>query len=232
MMRNRHDVEPSGERPPSCLPRFALAGLAAFLCVLMGCSSPPDIHYYDIRLPDPPPATSGQDASSSVGPLPIRLVGVDLPAHLDLPEIFYRKSLYQAGYYDYHRWVRPLSESLEAELVRYLEKTGHFAVICDRRTDRDPAALRNAAPAALHIKVIEFNENDGQGDLWTVEAEFLVRIDNLPGGTTRRATLARSFPVSRRNAAGTVEALNLVFAEIVGDIVLEFGGVHELRGEK
>ncbi len=228
-MRHRYEIKESVGRSLSCPARSVLAGLAALLCALIGCSSPPDIHYYDIRLPDPPslPGVSSDvvpGVSSDAGPLPIRLVGVDLPAHLDLPEIFYRKSLYQAGYYEYHRWVRPLSESLEAELVRYLEKTGRFAVIGDRKADADLPLPGGDAPTGLHINVIEFNESDGEGDLWTVEAEFRVRFDNLPGGTTRSATLSRSFPVSRRNAAGTVEALNLVFAEIVGELVDELGG--------
>jgi len=191
--------------------RFLLVPAALAACVIAavlqtaGCASPPDVKYHDIKLAAPEAA-----AGSPLGSLHLEQVSV--PAHLDQAEIFYRTSAYDAGYYDYHLWVRPLSESLAFELLEYLRATGRFGTLAGP-DERSPGAW------SMRLKVLEFAENDSGGAVWTADVELLVRLREPATGRSRETRLARRIPLNARNAAGTVEALNRALSELSGEIL-------------
>ena len=181
--------------------RFGLAAALGATLLLMACSSPPETRYYDIRLPDP-----GSIAGAPLGRIIVDEVAV--PDHLDGPEIFYRSSAYEAGYYGYHLWVRPLSTSLSAEIVAYLIRTGRFEEVVG-----PPEAL-GAEGIRLSVTVREFAEIDGGGDVWTADVDVAFRLEDASARRHAERTITRSVPIAPRNAAGTVAALNQAWAEV------------------
>jgi|GEM_PF-6527506 len=188
--------------------RFALGAGLGLTFLLVACASPPETRYYDIRLPDP-----GSVAGASLGKVIVDAVTV--PDHLDGPEIFYRTSTYEAGYYGYHLWVRPLSESLSDEIVAYLKSTGRFERVSA------PPETPGAGGIHLSLAIREFAEIDGEGDVWTAA----IHVDlKLGDGSARRPverTIRRSEPIAPRNAGGTVVALNKAWSEVAEAILHE-----------
>jgi len=179
------------------------------LILVTACSSPPETRYYDIRLPDP-----AQSEGPRIGCVKVEEVAV--PHHLDGPEIFYRSSTYEAGYYGYHQWVRPLSDSLFSEIVAYLGKTGRFERVVG------PTEPLGEDDVRLRISVREFTENDGDGDAWIADVHVAVKLGD--GGVAQRRremSIRRSVPISPRNAAGVVAALNEAWAQVAAAIVDE-----------
>jgi uncharacterized lipoprotein YmbA len=179
--------------------------LGALLLLAAGCASPPAVQFHDIRLAMPEAYTE-----SDLGAL--QLERVTVPTHLDRAEIFYRTTEYDAGYYEYHHWVRPLSESLPSELMAYLRATGRFGSLAGP-DERLPAALR------MRIKVLEFAENDAGGEVWHADVALLVRMHDPSTGLSLEETLKRSVPLKVRNASGAVEALNRALSAAAGDIL-------------
>jgi uncharacterized lipoprotein YmbA len=197
----------SAGRPDSIRVRGVLAAAAAAVLILAaGCASAPEVRYHDIKL-EAPEATAG-DALGS-----LHLERITVPAHLDELEIFYRTSAYDAGYYTYHHWIRPLSASLESELLGYLRASGRFSSLTG--TDERPSADRSLL--TMRLKVLEFAENGSAGDVWNADVAVLVRLKQPATGRSRETTLRRSVPLNTRNAAGTVEALNRALAAIAAD---------------
>lgn len=188
--------------------RFGLAGALGLSFLLLACSSPPETRYYDIRLPDPSP-----NAGLSLGCIIVDEVAV--PDHLAGPEIFYRSSAYEAGYYGYHLWVRPLSASLSSEIVAYLGKTDRFENVVGPREALHVRGVR------LSVAVEEFAEIDGGGDVWRADVHVAVRLEDESAGRRSDLTIRRSAPIAPRNAVGTVAALNKAWAEVVEAVLDE-----------
>jgi len=208
MVRETRNERGEGPGVHGFPPRAGLAALLTFVMIAGACAAPPEVHYYDIRLPDPTPAQ--RIAGKGTGSVAVESVVV--PDYLDLPEIFYRKSAFEAGYYAYRRWVRPLSQSLAAELARYLRRSGRFAAVAGPGEDLPGAAT-------VSIEVLSFNENDGERGKWTARAVFLVMIERPGSASPRRTLVERTVPIERRCASGAVQALNGAFAGIAADIL-------------
>ncbi len=189
--------------------RTTLASVLLF--VLAGCSSTvPAVHYYDLRLPLPRETLGGVEGESSS----VKLIDVVVPAYLNLPEIFYRTSSFEANYYEYHRWVRPLSESIESELLRSLRATGRFSRV---------AGVGDKIPNAclVELRILDFNEEDRSGEDWIARICMVVTLIDSREDRTIEKVLSEAEPVTERNAAGTVRALNRAFSRIIAAIVSE-----------
>lgn len=168
-----------------------------------GCGSLPDTHYYDIQIS---PVHEGRAAEEGGVGSGVWLDTVEVPTHLEGPGIFYRASSYEAGFYEYHRWIRPLSEGLTEGMMDYLKADGRFPVLAGQEDPVPPGAVM------LRIKVLECNEVDfqeGKGsDHWI--ARLRLRATMIaPGGDPRKDLwIEEETRVKEQNACGVVRAIH------------------------
>ncbi len=91
--------------------------------MLSGCAKIPFTHYYTFH-----PDLVGK-LSASASPVPVVLaIGTfeaDIPYKQD--RIVFRTSPYEVGFYEYHKWLRPLTELVLDKIVRQGKASGFFA---------------------------------------------------------------------------------------------------------
>jgi uncharacterized lipoprotein YmbA len=182
-----------------------LAGMV--LALLAGCGSPPITHYYDIQ-PSPDPAGSAKDRT---GADCLHLLEVRVPEHLDGPRIFYRSSHYEAGRYEYHRWIRPLSDAIAGEFLKYLRAKNRFASLAGPLDPRRPGAVEAS------LVVDECNEVDlvAEGaSQWIARISMRMILEDPDSASRREVAFQEEIPVSERNASGVVTAINEGLARI------------------
>jgi ABC-type uncharacterized transport system auxiliary subunit len=92
------------------------------VCVLFGCVQIPLIHYYTFD-----PDTVGEPPNSTA-PLPYVLaIGAfeaDVPYQQD--KIVFRTPPYEVAFYEYHKWLRPLTELASTKVLQQVANAGIF----------------------------------------------------------------------------------------------------------
>jgi uncharacterized lipoprotein YmbA len=185
------------------IPLFA----GTLLVCLAACGAPPVTQYYDIQpFPERP---AGADEPQ--GAMRMHLLEVRVPAHLDDPRIFYRSSRYEAGRYEYHRWIRPLSEALAEAFLGYLRASNRFDRLAGPLDPR-----RGEMPEAVLV-VEECNEVDrieADGSRWVARISMRLILTEPGSSNPVERVFHEEIPVGERNASGVVAAINDGLARI------------------
>jgi ABC-type uncharacterized transport system auxiliary subunit len=171
----------------------AAAGL--LFAAASGCGGARPSRYYEMELPT-------MATSATVTPYPISL----LVGRINAPHLFrddrivYRTSPFELGTYEYHRWVEPPTEMLEAMLVRELRSTGRF-----RSVGRVGSSSRGDYVVRGRLSRLE--EVDENGVAAGVEFE-LELFQNKTGAVVWSRVYSHDEPVSSKAVPEVVKALN------------------------
>jgi cholesterol transport system auxiliary component len=176
--------------------RKRLLLLAAVAAMVWGgaCGAARPSKYYALEVPAGSAATSGDGGTSL-------LVGrITAPHVYRDSRIVYRSSGTEMGAYEYHRWVEPPPEMLEAMLVRALRASGKYQSVQHLRSNaRGDYILRGR----LH----EFEEvNDPQlGARVVLEIEL---YDQEKGTVPWSQFYSHTEPVNGKDVPAVVAAFN------------------------
>lgn len=91
--------------------------------LLFGCAQVPLTHYYTFN-PDSV-ATSSVSTAPVSAVLAIGTIEADVPYQQD--RIAFRTSPYEVGFYEYQKWLRPLPELVQTQMLRQAKASGLFA---------------------------------------------------------------------------------------------------------
>ena len=97
--------------------------LAAAFCILSGCATVPNTHYYTFR-PTLSASLQGDEATRSPFSLSVEGYGGDVPYQQD--KIVFRISAYEINFYEYHRWLRPPTELVTEQVLKQAGASGLF----------------------------------------------------------------------------------------------------------
>ena len=149
----------------------------------------------------------------------VQLIGVAVPSFLEGPRIFYRPSRYEAGHYEYHRWVRPLSEAIAQEFQQYVRATGRLAWVGGPEESIVPGACR------VRLQVLDLNEVDHENGEWTARVTLCVRLQSPDDRPAREYRIVEESRIQPRNPKGFVEAVNRSLDQVmvrIVDIIVDF----------
>lgn len=174
--------------------QFVLLACAAALC---SCGSVRPSKYYTLEVP------SGSGApAASVNPYAAAL----LVGRLSTPHLYrdtrvvYRTGATEIGTYEYHRWVEPPTDMLEAALMRVLRASGKYTSV-----QRQGANARG--DYIVRGRLNEFGEVNA-GAL-TARVSFEMDLYDVKSGTTVWSHLySHDEPVNGKEVPAVVEALN------------------------
>ena len=174
--------------------RHSLMSLTLPLALLLSaCGASRPNKYYAIELPSSRPASSGT--------LPVSL----LVGHIAAPHVFrddrivYRTGSTELGTYEYHRWVEPPTEMLEAMLIRLLRDSGRYqSVQMQRSNARGDFILRG--------RLTDLEEVSGPPVMARVALEIEL-YDVKDGATVWSQYYSYDEPVQGKQVSAVVEAL-------------------------
>ncbi len=102
--------------------------ISVWLVILSGCAQVPFTHYYTFDPDNVGQADIGESPAASP-PAPVVLaIGTfeaDVPYQQD--RIAFRRSAYEVGFYEYHKWLRPLTDLVQAEMIRQSKASSLFS---------------------------------------------------------------------------------------------------------
>lgn len=161
---------------------------------LGSCGAVRPSQFYRLEIPSDPPA--------SVGTFPVTL----LIGRLDAPHLYrdtrlvYRSSATQMNTYEYHRWVEPPTDMLQAILMRTLRASGKYQSVQSQGSNaRGDYIVRGR----LH----QFEEVD-DGAVSTRVAFEIELYSQESGTTVWTHYYAGDEPVGTKSVPAVVDALN------------------------
>lgn len=140
----------------------------------------------------------------------VQLLEVRVPEPLDDRRIFYRSSRFEAGHYEYHRWIRSPSEALADELVRFLAAANCFSQVAGPDDPLIPDA------AKVRVWVDDLNEIDTtletddahKDQAWSAKVSFRIQIMRTAHDEGGPLRIEEEEPVRMRSAKGVAIAIN------------------------
>ncbi|MBU0754531.1 MAG: PqiC family protein [Planctomycetes bacterium] len=190
------------------------------LSLLTSCAGTPVRRYYDLQ---PEPDFGEFEVQADLLGL-VHLTAVQVPDFLNDPRLFYRSSRFEAGYYEYHRWVRPLSEALADTFLKSLRTSGCFHSVMGPSDGRTPWTLQ------VLVKVEAFNEVDRAENgeqVWTACAALRFFMTSSSGTEMDSFLIEETVEIPDRNAGGVVQGLNQALDRALPRAmkeILEFAG--------
>lgn len=190
--------------PSKVIVRLFAFFLLPIALLLAGCGAARPIKFYSLDLPTNSPANaSAHDVNLLVG-------RVTAPHLLRDTRIVYRTGGTEKGAYEYHRWVEPPTDMLEALLLRALRASGKYRSVQPLRSNaRGDFILRGR----LH----EFEEVSGS----SLAARVVLEMDlfEASSGTTVWSHLyRRDESVEGKDVPTVVEAFNRNAQRALGEI--------------
>ena len=184
----------------------ALAPLAAACITAAGCGGARPSKYYQLS----PPTGSAEVASQD--PLPLSLLlGPIYTSHLYREDrIVYSSEHEQMGTYETERWSEPPVEMFRDVLLRKLRGSGRY---------RDVNAQRSGAHGdyLLRGRLYDFKEVTGKSFAARLSFELEMH-DTKTNGTVWRHTYNYDEPVSGKNVASVVAALDRNVQRATGEV--------------
>ena len=175
--------------------RFATAAVSLGIVLLFSsCGAVRPSKYYTLDLPAAAPAAANSYPAAL-------LVGRLSAPHLYRDtRVVYRTGATEIGTYEYHRWVEPPTDMLEAMLMRVLRDSGKY-----------PSVQRQGANARgdyiVRGRLNEFGEVNAGG--LTARISFEMELYDVKSGTTVWSHFyAHDEPVNGKDVPAVVEALN------------------------
>lgn len=178
---------------------------AALATGLASCGAARPSKYYMLEIPSAPPSMEGAHAVSM-------LVGRLSAPHLYRDtRVVYRTGSTEIGTYEYHRWVEPPPDMLEAVLMRMLRASGKYQSVQSQGSNaRGDYLLRGR----LH----QFEEVSASGLAARVAFEFEL-YDMKTGTTVWSHFYTHDEPVEGKEVPAVVEALNRNVQRGLGEVV-------------
>lgn len=182
---------------------------AALLCagLAAGCgSSPKEIHYYQLAMPEEGAGAKGQ------GVLAVEQIVAD--SAFDDQRIVYRKSAYRLNYYHYHRWSAPPGMMVSDYLRMAYRQSGRF--------DDVVSGFTPDATTVLSGRVMALEEVDVSKEEWKARVRIQLHLrDARTGKLLWSGTVSKEEPVKERNPEGLAAALSAAMADVVAETTPE-----------
>ena len=164
------------------------------------CARIPPMHYYTLQMRQD---SSKAAASDPTGPgLVIGVLTFEVDPPYDQDRIVYRQAQGspEVGFYNYHRWVAPLSRMLPGIVSEGLQETAGVTLVEPASSGRDYSGL-------LEGRVMEIEEIDGpSAPRARVRFSLTLRLKNA--GVIWKETLEAEATPPASTVGGIVEALN------------------------
>jgi len=191
----------AGERRKQNL-RCAL--VAALAIALAGCGATRPSKFYSLELP------ANSAAAGTTLDVNLLVGRITAPHLLRDTRIVYRAAGTEMGTYEFHRWVEPPTDMIEALLLRALRASGKY---------RSVQPLRSSARGdfILRGRLHEFEEVSGS----SLAARVVLEVDlfEASSGTTVWSHLyRRDEPVEGKDVPAVVEAFNRNVQRSIGEI--------------
>jgi ABC-type uncharacterized transport system auxiliary subunit len=176
--------------------KFIFPAVILCLGILHGCGAARPSKFY--QLAPPSDKTPGADPA----PFPVTLLlGPITTSHLYRDDrIVYTSNGETMGTYEYQRWAEPPSEMIGDVLLRELQESGRYQHVYSLRSD-------SRGDYVLRGRLYDFREITGNGLAARVAFEFELR-DSKTGGTVWSRSYSHDEPVSSKDVAAVVAALN------------------------
>ena len=184
---------------------FRLFVLVAGVVALCSCGAVRPSKYYTLEVPSGPVAAPSNPYAAAL------LVGRLTAPHLYRDtRVVYRTGTTEIGTYEYHRWVEPPTDMIEAVLIRVLRASGKYTSV-----QRQGANARG--DYIIRGRLNEFGEvNSGA---LTARISLEMELYDVKSGTTVWTHLYNhDEPVSGKAVPAVVEALNRNAQAGIGEV--------------
>lgn len=104
--------------------RTALSMLLLWGGILAGCAHIPLTHYYTF---DPDRVAAPETTAGDPAPVVLAIGAFEARIPYQHDRLVFRTSPYEVGFYEYHKWLRPLPELVHTQVVRQGRASGLFS---------------------------------------------------------------------------------------------------------